>query len=147
AQFWSVWVPVSFGYRGTALGETIEQIGLVKSMISRYPNHFELALTTDDINRIHADGRIASLIGVEGGHCIEESLSNLENLYNLGAGYMTLTHSDTVSWADSGTDEERNGGLTDFGVRVIETMNRLGMVVDLSHVSAATMHDALDATA
>ncbi len=146
AQFWSVWVPVSSGYRGTALGETIEQIQLVKTMIARYPNDFELALSTSDISRIHGRGRIASLIGVEGGHCIEESLSNLDNLYQLGARYMTLTHSDTLSWADSGTDEGRNGGLTDFGVRVVETMNRLGMMVDLSHVSPATMHDSLDAS-
>jgi membrane dipeptidase len=144
AQFWSVWVPVSFGYRGTALGETIEQIKLVKAMIARYPNDFELALTTGDMTRIHEQGRIASLIGVEGGHCIEESLSNLDNFYGLGARYMTLTHSDTLSWADSGTDDHRNDGLTDFGVRVVETMNRLGMMVDLSHVSAATMHDTLD---
>jgi membrane dipeptidase len=137
---------VSFGYRGTALGETIEQIKLVKTMVARYPNDLELALTTADIERIHGQGRIASLIGVEGGHCIEESLSNLDNFYQLGARYMTLTHSDTLSWADSGTDEERNEGLTEFGVRVVETMNQLGMMVDLSHVSPATMHDALDAS-
>lgn len=147
AQFWSVWVPVEFGYQGTALGTTIEQIELVKAMAARYPNDFALALTADDIKRIAAEGRIASLIGVEGGHCIENSLSNLANLHKLGARYMTLTHSDTLGWADSGTDEPRNGGLTDFGVRVVKAMNDLGMMVDLSHVSPETMHDALDATA
>ena len=146
AQFWSVWVPVKFGYRAIALSETIHQIELVKKMINRYPDTFELALTTDDITRIHAEGRIASLMGVEGGHCIEESLENLETLYRLGARYMTLTHSDTVSWADSATDEPQHDGLTDFGVQVVERMNRLGMLVDISHVSPATMHDTLDVT-
>ena len=87
----------------------------MKQMIARYPETFELALTADDIERIHDEGKIASLIGVEGGHCIEESLAVLEKLYNLGARYMTLTHTDTLSWADSGTDEARNGGLTPFG--------------------------------
>lgn len=146
AQFWSVYVPVSSGYRGTALGDTIEQIKLVKAIIARYPNEFELALTTDDIDRIYGEGRIASLIGVEGGHCIEESMSNLKNLYDLGARYMTLTHSDTLSWADSATDDSKSDGLNEFGVEVVKTMNDLGMMVDLSHVSAATMHDALDVT-
>jgi membrane dipeptidase len=144
AQFWSVYVPVSYGYQGTALGSTIEQIELVKNMVSRYPNDFALAMTTDEIRKVRETGRIASLIGVEGGHCIEESLSNLENLYNLGARYMTLTHSDSLSWADAATDDEKNGGLSEFGREVVRTMNRLGMLVDLSHVSPATMHDALD---
>jgi membrane dipeptidase len=101
AQFWSVWVPVEAGYRGEALSTTLEQIDLVKRMVARYPDTFALALTADDIDRIHRDGKIASLIGVEGGHCIEESLATLEKLYNLGARYMTLTHTDTLSWADS----------------------------------------------
>lgn len=144
AQFWSVYVPVSYGYQGTALNSTIEQIELVKSMIRRYPNDFALALTTDDIEEIRKSGKIASLIGVEGGHCIEDSLGNLENLYRLGARYMTLTHSDTLSWADAATDDEKSGGLNEFGLEVIRNMNRLGMLVDLSHVSTATMHDALD---
>jgi membrane dipeptidase len=113
-------------------------------MVDRYPESFVLAYTADDIDRIHKDGKIASLIGVEGGHCIEESLAVLEQLYKLGARYMTLTHTDTLSWADSGTDEARNGGLTPFGVEVVQKMNELGMMVDLSHVSAETMNDALD---
>ena len=143
-QFWSVWVPVDLGYQGQALATTLEQIELVKLMIERYPGTFELALTTSDIERIAADGKIASLIGVEGGHCIEESLSVLRKLYELGARYMTLTHSDTLSWADSGTDEAKSGGLSPFGEEVVRTMNELGMMVDLSHVSPQTMHDALD---
>jgi membrane dipeptidase len=144
AQFWSVWVPVELGYRGEALATTLEQIELVKQMIARYPDTFGLALSADDIERIHADGKIASLIGVEGGHSIEESLAVLEKLYELGARYMTLTHTDSLNWADSATDEGRSGGLTPFGVQVVQKMNELGMLVDLSHVSAETMHDALD---
>jgi membrane dipeptidase len=146
AQFWSVWVPVDLGYKGQALVTTLEQIELVKLMLERYPNTFELALTTGDIQRIHADGKIASLIGVEGGHCIEESLGTLRKLFELGARYMTLTHTDTLSWADSGTDEAKSGGLSPFGEEVVRTMNVLGMMVDLSHVSPETMHDALDVT-
>jgi microsomal dipeptidase-like Zn-dependent dipeptidase/D-alanyl-D-alanine carboxypeptidase len=146
AQFWSVWVPVDFGYRGTALGTTLEQIELVKLMVARYPETFSLAMSTDDVERIHAEGKIASLIGVEGGHCIEESLNVLGQLYKAGARYMTLTHSDTLPWADSGTDENRHGGLTPFGEEVVRAMNRLGMLVDISHVSPETMHDVLDVT-
>jgi membrane dipeptidase len=146
AQFWSVWVPVDLGYKGQALATTLEQIELVKLMLRRYPETFELALTTSDVERIHADGKIASLIGVEGGHCIEESLGTLQRLYDLGARYMTLTHTDTLSWADSGTDEAKSGGLSPFGEEVVRTMNELGMMVDLSHVSPETMHDALDVT-
>ena len=111
AQFWSVWVPVETGYRGEALSTTLEQIDLVKRMIARYPETFELALTADDIERIHKEGKIASLIGVEGGYSIEESLNTLEKLYKLGARYMTLTHSDSLSWADSATDVPKNNGL------------------------------------
>jgi membrane dipeptidase len=146
AQFWSVWVPVDLGYRGEALATTLEQIELVKAMIARYPDTFASALSTSDIERVHAEGKIASLIGVEGGHCIENSLTALRKLYELGARYMTLTHTDTLSWADSGTDDARNDGLTPFGEEVVRTMNELGMLVDLSHVSPATMHDALDVT-
>jgi membrane dipeptidase len=143
-QFWSVWVPVDLGYKGEALATTLEQIELVKLMIQRYPETFELAVSTGDIERITADGKVASLIGVEGGHCIEESLVVLRKLYELGARYMTLTHTDTLSWADSGTDAIRSGGLSPFGEDVMRTMNELGMIVDLSHVAPETMHDALD---
>jgi membrane dipeptidase len=143
AQFWSVWVPADTAYNGSALATTLEQIELVHAMIDRYPEVFALALTADDIERIHAEGKIASLIGVEGGHSIEESLSVLNRLYELGGRYMTLTHSDTLSWADSATDQERHGGLTPFGEQVIQEMNRLGMMVDISHVSIATMHHAM----
>jgi membrane dipeptidase len=146
AQFWSVWVPVDLGYKGEALATTLEQIELVKAMIARYPDAFGLALSTADIERVNGDGKIASLIGVEGGHCIEESLGVLRKLYELGARYMTLTHTDTLSWADAGTDEARHGGLTPFGEDVVRTMNELGMLVDLSHVSPETMHDALNIT-
>lgn len=143
AQFWSVWVPPQLDGTGKAFSTTIEQIELVQLMLDRYPEDLEFASTADDIQRIVAAGRIASLIGVEGGHCIEESLSRLRRLYELGARYMTLTHGDTLSWADSGTDEARNGGLTEFGLEVVREMNRLGMMVDISHVSVDVMHQAM----
>ena len=146
AQFWSVWVPANTAYRGTALLTTLEQIELVQAMIQRYPETFELALTVDDIRRIHAEGKIASMIGIEGGHCIENSLNVLRKLHQLGARYMTLTHSDTLDWADSATDDQRHGGLTPFGEEVVLEMNRLGMMVDLSHVSPDTMKHALRVT-
>jgi len=146
AQFWSVYVPASTAYDGTALTATLEQIEMVEAMIDHYPETFELALTVDDIDRITATGKIASLIGVEGGHCIENSLNVLRQLYRLGARYMTLTHSDTLDWADSATDEHRHGGLTPFGEDVVREMNCLGMLVDLSHVSAETMKHALRVT-
>src|SRR6185503_54240 len=146
-QFWSVWVPVETGYRGEALSTTLEQIDLVKRMIARYPETFELALTADDIDRIHKEGKIASLIGVEGGYSIEESLKTLEKLFNLGARYMTLTHGDSLSWADSATDAPKSNGLSPFGKDVVKKMNDLGMMVDISHVSAKTMHDAIDVSA
>ncbi|WP_146446637.1 dipeptidase [Botrimarina colliarenosi] len=143
-QFWSVWVPAELDGTGKALATTLEQIELVKLMIDRYPEDLEQAKTADDIERIAAAGRIASLIGVEGGHCIEESLSTLRRLYELGARYMTLTHGNTLSWADSGTDKAEHGGLTEFGKEVVREMNRLGMMVDISHVSVDVMHQALD---
>ncbi|MCC6493081.1 MAG: dipeptidase [Pirellulales bacterium] len=139
AQFWSVWVPVSTAQRGVALTTTLEQIDLVKAMIARYPETFELALTVDDIERIHKSGKIASLIGVEGGHSIEGSLNVLRQLYELGARYMTLTHSDSLDWADSATDQPRAGGHSPFGEEVVREMNRLGMMVDISHVSPECM--------
>ena len=143
AQFWSVWVPADTARTGEALAMTLEQIELVGLMIDRYPNDLERAFTADDIERISAEGKIASLIGVEGGHCIEESLGTLRRLYELGARYMTLTHSDTLPWADSATDDEKHGGLTSFGEEVVREMNRLGMMVDLSHVSVNVMKQAI----
>jgi len=143
AQFWSVFVPASTGADGKALSTTLEQIALVKAMIKRYPDVFEFAGSVGDIERICAAGRIASLIGVEGGHSIENSLNVLRELYAQGARYMTLTHSDTLDWADSATDAERHGGLTPFGEEVVKEMNRLGMLVDISHVSVGTMQHAL----
>jgi membrane dipeptidase len=146
AQFWSVWAPVETAKRGKALTTTLEQIELVKAMIARYPKTFELALTTDDIERIHKSRKIASLIGIEGGHSIEGSLSVLRQLYDLGARYMTLTHSDSLDWADSATDKSRSGGLSPFGEDVVREMNRLGMMVDISHVSPDAMKAALRVT-
>ena len=143
-QFWSVWVPAELDGTGKALATTLEQIELVRLMLRRYPNQMELALTAGDVERIARAGRLASLIGVEGGHCIEESLGTLRKLFALGARYMTLTHGDTISWADSGTDEPRHGGLTEFGHEVVREMNRLGMMVDVSHVSVEVMHQAID---
>jgi membrane dipeptidase len=143
-QFWSVYVPATTAYNNTALIQVTEQIDLVRRMIDRYPETFELALTVDDIERVRAQGKIASLIGVEGGHAIHDSLGVLRRLYDLGARYMTLTHSDSLSWADSATDDAKHAGLAPFGEAVVREMNRLGMLVDLSHVSAETMHDALD---
>lgn len=146
AQFWSVYAPTETSRKGTALQTTLEQIQLVRDMIRRHPDTFEIALTADDVDRCRKAGRIASLIGVEGGHCIEDSLANLRRLHDLGARYMTLTHIDSVGWADSATDEPRHGGLTPFGEEVIREMNRLGMLVDLSHVSPDTMRHALRVT-
>ncbi|QDT75173.1 dipeptidase [Lacipirellula limnantheis] len=143
AQFWSVWVPGETSKRGAALSTTIEQIELVKAMIARYPETFELALTANDIERIAKTGKIASLIGVEGGYSIEGSIPVLRQLYGMGARYMTLTHSDSLDWADSGTDVPRSGGLSDFGEEVVREMNRLGMMVDISHVSPAAMKAVL----
>ncbi|MDQ3282481.1 MAG: dipeptidase [Acidobacteriota bacterium] len=146
AQFWSVYVPTSL--KGAdAVQATFEQIDVVHRLDATYPDTFALALTADDVVRIHKSGKIASLIGVEGGHSINNSLAVLRQLYAAGARYMTLTHSDNVDWADSATADPKHDGLTPFGKAVVGEMNRLGMLVDLSHVSPATMHDALDATA
>ena len=143
AQFWSVYVPAETAKKGTALSDTLEQIELVKKMIARYGDVFEEARTEADVERIVKAGKIASLIGVEGGHSIENSLENLRRLHKLGAGYMTLTHSDTLAWADAATDKPEHQGLTEFGEEVVREMNRLGMLVDLSHVSDETMKDAI----
>jgi membrane dipeptidase len=143
AQYWSVYVPAETAKSGEALRQTLEQIELVQEMLRRYPDVFEQARTADDVERIQKAGKIASLIGVEGGHCIEDSIENLRRLHKLGAGYMTLTHSDTLAWADSATDTGKSDGLSPFGEEVVREMNRLGMLVDLSHVSDETMRDAL----
>jgi membrane dipeptidase len=143
AQFWSVYVPSETAKRGESLRQTLEQIELVQEMLRRYPEAFEQARTAADVERIQKSGKIASLIGVEGGHSIEDSIENLRRLHKLGAGYMTLTHSDTLAWADSATDAGKSEGLSPFGEEVVREMNRLGMLVDLSHVSDETMRDAL----
>lgn len=142
AQFWSVYVSPNVP-EPESVQATLEQIDFVYRMIERYPEHFELALTADDVERIFAEGKIASLIGMEGGHSIGNSLPVLRMFYNLGARYMTITHSRTLDWADSATDAPRHDGLSGFGEEVIREMNRLGMLVDLSHVSAQTMRDAI----
>ncbi len=146
AQFWSVFVPVDTISSGTAHQTTIEQIEIVKAMIQKYPETFALALDSDDVLRIRQDGKIASLIGMEGGHAIENSIEKLRRLHAMGARYMTLTHSDTLDWADSCSDEPKSNGLSDFGKEVVREMNRLGMLVDISHVSPATMQATLDTT-
>ena len=141
-QFWSVYVPVDM--RGAdAVRATLEQIDVVHRMVRKYPDVFELAQTAADIERVFKAGRIASLIGVEGGHSIDNSLAVLRMLYGGGARYMTLTHSANLDWVDSGTDKPRVGGLSRFGQEVVREMNRLGMLVDLSHTSADAMRDAL----
>ena len=141
AQFWSVYVPAGTRLRGESLQTTLEQIEFVHAMIKRYPDVFQLCLTTADIEQALAKGKIASMIGMEGGHSIENSISVLRRLYDLGARYMTLTHSATLDWADSATDDPRHGGLSKFGEEIVLEMNRLGMLVDLSHVSDDTMRD------
>jgi membrane dipeptidase len=148
AQFWSVYVPASLAGTGAdghgAVTAVLEQIDLARRMIATYPDALELALTADDVERIFAAGRVASLLGAEGGHAIAGSLGVLRMLYALGVRYLTLTHNANVGWADSATDEPQAGGLTGFGRDVVREMQRIGMLVDLSHVSADTMHDTLD---
>jgi membrane dipeptidase len=144
-QFWSVWVPPELTGLA-AVKMTLEQIDLVHAMVARYPNDLQMAYTADDIVGIHKAGRIASLIGIEGGHQIDNSLPMLRQMYALGARYMTLTHTLNNDWADSATDNPRHRGVTPFGRVVVHEMNRLGMLVDLSHVSPETMKAALAAT-
>jgi membrane dipeptidase len=143
AQFWSVFVPVTLAGEA-AVATTLEQIDLVRSLIRSYPGALELALTAADVERIFAAGKVASLMGAEGGHSIASSLGVLRMFYELGVRYMTLTHNRNTGWADSATDQPEAGGLSDFGRAVVTEMQRIGMLVDLSHVAPATMADALD---
>ena len=144
-QFWSVYVPSPAPGTDPAVSvtQTLEQIDIVHRMVARYPEKLALALTADDIEKIQRQGKIASLIGMEGGHSINSSLGTLRMMYRLGARYMTLTHSLNTPWADSATDTPKLDGLSPFGEDVVREMNRLGMMVDLSHTSPATMADAL----
>ncbi|MDP9422362.1 MAG: dipeptidase [Pseudomonadota bacterium] len=144
-QFWSVYIS------GTITGDeairtTIEQIDTARRIIEAYPQHLELASTAEEMERIHRRGRIGSLLGIEGGRQIGGSMAALRRFYDLGVRYMTLTHNQTTEWADAGTDEPKYDGLSPFGVEVVREMNRLGMLVDLSHVSPATMKDAIEAS-
>lgn len=145
AQFWSVFVPSNLP-AGKAVTATLEQIDAVHQMVARYSTDLGLARTAEEVERVFASGRIASLLGAEGGQSIDSSLATLRMLYVLGVRYMTLTHNDNNPWADSATDEPAHGGLTRFGVEVVREMNRIGMMVDLSHVSADTMRAALAAS-
>ena len=141
-QFWSVYVPANM-QGPAAVRATFEQIDIVHRMVRKYPDTFELALTAADVERIFKAGRIGSLIGMEGGHSIDNSLATLRMFYAAGARYMTLTHSTNIRWADSGTDMPKVAGLSRFGEEVVREMNRLGMLVDLSHTSADAMRDAI----
>ncbi|NBC66434.1 MAG: membrane dipeptidase, partial [Bacteroidetes bacterium] len=143
AQWWSVFVSANIP-ENEAVVQTMEQIDFVKRMAKKYPGVFEMAYTSDDVERIFEEGRIASLIGMEGGHSIANSLGVLRQFYDLGARYMTITHSRTLDWADASTDDPEHDGLSKFGEEVIREMNRLGMLVDLSHVATTTMRDALE---
>ncbi|MDO0914386.1 dipeptidase [Streptomyces sp. DT2A-34] len=145
AQFWSVYVRSDYA-GDKAVSATLEQIDCVRQLLARYPDDLRSALTAADMEAVRAEGRIASLMGAEGGHSIANSLATLRALYALGVRYMTLTHNDNIAWADSATDEPGVGGLSAFGREVVREMNREGMLVDLSHVAATTMRDALDAT-
>jgi membrane dipeptidase len=140
AQFWSVYIPSEHPNPARTVKE---QIDLVNRMVGLYPDALEMAYTADDVERITQNGKIASLIGIEGGVAIENSLAQLRAFYTLGARYMTLTHNSTLDWADAANDAPKHDGLTPFGERVVKEMNRLGMLVDISHVSPATMADAL----
>ncbi|MFF9277544.1 dipeptidase [Streptomyces griseosporeus] len=141
AQYWSVYVRSDLP---DAVPATLEQIDCVRRLVDRHPADLRLAVTAADMEAARREGRIASLMGAEGGHSIANSLGTLRGLYALGVRYMTLTHNDNVDWADSATDEPNVGGLSAFGREVVREMNRLGMLVDLSHVAATTMRDALD---
>ncbi|HEX2601662.1 MAG TPA: dipeptidase [Gemmatimonadaceae bacterium] len=145
AQFWSVYTPGEYPDSGYARVE-LEQIDIARRMIAKYPDRLALALSPEDIRRDFKRGKIGSLLGLEGGHAIENSLGALRAYYDLGVRYMTLTHNVTLAWADAALDSAKHGGLTPFGDSVVREMNRLGMLVDLSHVSPGTMSDALNVT-
>jgi membrane dipeptidase len=145
AQFWSVFVPSTL-QGDAAVVATLEQVDAVHRMVATWPGELALALTADDVDAARASGHIASLLGAEGGHSIGSSLAALRALHTLGVRYLTLTHNDNTPWADSATDEPAVGGLTAFGREVVREMNRLGMLVDLSHVAATTMRAALATT-
>jgi membrane dipeptidase len=142
-QFWSVYIPGEIADSGFARVQ-MEQIDIARRVVEKYPDVFMWALTANDLRRAHRDGKIGSLLGLEGGHAIENSLGMLRAYYDLGARYMTLTHNVTTAWADAALDSAKHGGLTPFGREVVREMNRMGMLVDLSHVSPGTMSDALD---
>jgi membrane dipeptidase len=144
-QFWSVFVPASLA-GDDAVSATLEQVDAGHQLVARYAGELAFARTPEEVERAWKDGRIASMLGAEGGHSINSSLATLRMLHVLGVRYMTLTHNSNVPWADSATDEPAVGGLTRFGVEVVREMNRIGMLVDLSHVSPDTMRDALAAT-
>jgi len=146
AQFWSAYVDADTAKKKTAVKQTLEQIDVIHRLVKAYPDTFAMAYTADDIVRIRKEGKIASLIGVEGGHSIDNSLGVLRTLHSLGTRYMTLTHSDNLDWADSATDVPKLNGLSPFGESVVLEMNRLGMLVDISHVSADTMRHVLKVT-
>jgi len=146
AQFWSVYVPCSLA-GDAAVAATLEQIDTVRRMVDRYPEHLAWAGTAEEIERCRAAGRVASLLGMEGGHSIGCSLGVLRMMYALGVRYLTLTHARNTPWADSATDTPAVGGLSAFGGEVVRECNRLGMLVDLSHVATSTMHAALDISA
>lgn len=145
AQFWSTYTPSSFEGKGAARAG-MEQVDIVHRLVAKYPETFQLARTADDVERIHRAGKIASLIGLEGGHMIENSLAVLREFSRLGVNYLTLTHSRNTAWADAATDSMVHRGLTPFGEAVVREMNWLGMLVDLSHTSDSTMWDVLRVT-
>jgi membrane dipeptidase len=144
-QFWSIYIPGEIKDSGYARVQ-LEQIDIARRIIAKYPERFQWALTSDAVRTSFRNGKIGSMLGLEGGHAIENSLGALRVYYDLGARYMTLTHNVTLDWADAALDEPKHGGLTEFGKEVVREMNRLGMLVDLSHVSPGTMSDALDVT-
>ncbi|MFN2602786.1 MAG: dipeptidase [Gemmatimonadaceae bacterium] len=142
-QFWSIYIPGEIADSGFARVQ-MEQFDIARRMVDKYPDKLMWALTAHDLRRAQKEGKIGSVLGLEGGHAIENSLGTLRVYYDLGARYMTLTHNVTTAWADAALDSAKHGGLTEFGKEVVREMNRLGMLVDLAHVSPGTMSDALD---